>query len=109
MNRCRFRPAIVDGHAHQNIVGRGLGVFHENIEVAVVVKNARVEQFKFSFRFAALRVFRDELIVGKGALRILVKHLQIGMRRCRVEVIIQFLHVLAVIALGIGEAEETFF
>ena len=103
----RFRPAIVDGHAHQNIVGRGLGVFHENVEVAVVVKNARVEQFKFHLGLAAFRIFRNELVVGKFPLRILVKHLQVGMRRRRVEVIIKFLHVLAVIALGVREAEQT--
>ena len=37
-----FRPAIVNGDAHQNVIWRGLGVFDKDVEVTVVVKNARV-------------------------------------------------------------------
>ena len=105
---CSFRPTIVDGHAHQDVFRRILGVFHEHVEVTVIVKNARVEQFKFRFTFAARRAFCNQPVVGKGALRILVEHLQVGMRRRGVEVVIKLLHVFAVIAFGIGKAEETF-
>ena len=108
MNRRRFWPAIVNRHAQEEVVRRGLGVFHEDIEVAVVVKDAGVENFKFRFRAPALRALLDELRVGKFPLRILVEHLEIRVRGRGVEVVIKFLHVLAVIALGVGEAKKSF-
>jgi hypothetical protein len=42
-------------------------------------------------------------------LRILVEHLQVGVSRSGVEVVVEFLDVFAVVALGVGEAEEAFF
>jgi len=76
--------------AHQNIVMLDLGIFHEHIEVTVVIENARVQQL--IFRQAALgpapRILGDDFVVGKSALRIFVKHLEIGMRRRGIKVII---------------------
>ncbi len=110
MNRRVFRAAIVNGDARQNIFRPGLGVFHKHVEVTVVIKNARVEEFKFGLTRNRLapRIFLHKLVVRKGPLRILVEHLEIRMRRGRVEVVIQFLHVFAVIALRIRQAEQPF-
>ena len=55
---------------------------------------------------AAAAVLLDQPRVGKLALRILVEHLQVGVRRRGVEVVVQLLHVLAVVALAVGQAEE---
>src|ERR1700733_12620902 len=41
--RC-FSPSIVDTYLDQDIFGRLLGIFHEHVEIAVLVENSRVEQ-----------------------------------------------------------------
>ena len=48
-SRCsdgRSGPRLATVIADQNVVGRGLGVFDEDVEVAVVVEDARVDQFE---------------------------------------------------------------
>src|ERR1700730_18630750 len=47
--------------------------------------------------------------IRKFALWILVEHLQIRMRRRRIEIVVLLLHILAVIALAVGQAEEPLF
>ena len=101
-----FRTAISDGDAHQDVVGGRLRILDEDIEVAAFVENAGVDQLVFRVLVAALVVLRDEMIVGVCRLRILVEHPHEGMGRCAVEVVIQLLHVLAVIAFLVGEAEQ---
>ena len=46
------------------------------------------------------------VLVGEGPLRILVQHLEIGVGRRGVEEVVQLLHVLAVVAFAVGQAEE---
>src|SRR5439155_14379576 len=58
---------------------------------------------------AAPAIFLDQPRVRIFRLRILVERLQIGMRRCRIEVEILLLHVLAMIPLAAGEAEQALF
>ena len=41
----RFRPTIVDGNADEYVFRAFLRVFHEHVEVAVVLEDAGVEQF----------------------------------------------------------------
>ena len=89
--------------------GIGFGVFDEDIEVAVVVEDAGVDQFEFGIVLAAAAVFVDELGVGEFALRILVEHFQIGVRWQRIEIPVALFDIFAVIALAVGEAEEALF
>ena len=86
--------------------GAGLGVLDEDVEVAVVVEDAGVEQLELRLVLAAAAVLLDQPGVGKLALRILVEHLQVGVRRRGVEVVVELLHVLAVVALAVGQAEQ---
>src|ERR1700736_4234006 len=109
MNPCILRPAIVNGDKHEKIFWPRFRVLNEYIEVSVVVENSRVEKFKLRFISAATVIFLDQLCVGEFPLWILVKYLQVGMRRRGVEVIVEFLHIFSVIALAISEAEESFF
>ena len=102
----RFRAAIVDADLDQNVLGRFLGVFHEHIEIAVLVKHAGVEQLVLEFVAVAVAVGADQLIVGIRRLRIFVEILHVGMRRRAVEIEVIFLHVLAVIALAVGQTEQ---
>src|SRR5450432_219889 len=55
----------------------------------------------------ALAIGRYDFVVGIGRLRILVEILQVGMGRCAIEVEIVFLHVFSVIALAVGQPEQS--
>jgi hypothetical protein len=50
----------------------------------------------------------DQVIVRKGGLRIFVKVLHIGVRRCAVEVEVILLDILTVIAFAVGQPEQAF-
>src|SRR5689334_1357944 len=41
-----FRAAIMDSHAHKNVVRRGLRIFDEYIPISVIVEYSSVEQLK---------------------------------------------------------------
>jgi hypothetical protein len=71
-------------------------------------KDAGVEQLEFVVLPPALGIDRDELVVGKRALRILVEILHVRVRGRGIEVEVVLLHVLAVIALAVGQAEQPF-
>ena len=102
----RFRPAIVDADLDQDVLGRLLGVFHEHVEVTVLVEDAGIEQFILEFLAASAAIGLDQLVIRIGGLRILVEIFQIGVRRSAVQVEVVLLHVLAVIALAVGQPEQ---
>src|SRR5262249_9842284 len=56
----------------------------------------------------ATPILLDQLGVRELGLGILVEKPHVRMRRCRVEVVVVLLHVLAVVPLVAGEAEEPF-
>jgi len=90
-------------------VGRvGLGVLHEDVEIAVVVEDACVEQLVFGVVDAAPTVL-DQLPVGVLPLRVLVEVLHVRVRRRVVEVEVILLDVLAVVRLAGHQAEEALF
>ena len=47
MERRRSGPRLLGGDPHQDVVGRRLGVLDDDVEVAVVVEDAGVEQLVF--------------------------------------------------------------
>ena len=108
MNRRRFRPAISDGEADQHVVGRRFGVLGEDVEVAILVERARINEFELRIGFAAATILFDKPAVGKLALRILIQRLHVGMRGRRIEIVVALLYILAMIALRAGETEEPF-
>src|SRR5207249_689950 len=106
VERRRVRTAVGDRHADQNIVGRGLRVLDGDVEITTVVEDARVDQLELRVPLPAAPALLDQPRIRVLALRILVERPQIGAGGRRVEVEVALLHVLAVIALGTGEAEE---
>src|SRR5436190_20376762 len=106
--QCRFfRPAVRNRQANEDVVVVGFGVFRKDIEVAVVIKGSAVDKFELSCPQTASPIFLDETRIRKFRLRIFVERLHVGMRRRRVEVVVELLYVLTVIALGASETEET--
>ena len=104
--RRRFGAAIVHGDLIEDVFGRFLGVFHEHVEVPVLVEDAGVEQFVLGFMATRVAIGRDDLVVRVGALRILVEVLHVRVRRRAVEIEVVLLHVLAVIPLAVGQTEQ---
>jgi hypothetical protein len=94
--------AINGGDTHDDIARSFLGVFDEDVEVAVLVENAGVEQLVLGFAAAAALVLLDQIDVGKGGLRILIEILHVGMTGDIVQIEVVLLDVFAVIALAVG-------
>jgi len=109
MNLRFFRSAVRNRHADQDVFRRRLGVFGENIEVAVVREDPRIFQFELTLVAAASFVLDDQVLIRKGSLRVLVQifHVRVGGRA--VQVVIALLNVFPVVAFVSGEAEEAFF
>ena len=108
MDHRRLRPAIMHRNPDQHILRRRLGVLHEHIKITVVIKNACIRQFKFRRILPPFPVFRHQPGIGKFPLRILVEIFEIRMGRRGIKVVIDLLHVFAVVALRIVQAEESF-
>src|SRR4029453_3291523 len=67
---------------------------------------AGVEKLVFEFLAAPAAVGLDEIPIRELALRILVEVFHVRMRRRTVDVEVVLLHVLAVVALAVGQAEQ---
>ena len=94
------------GDLHEHFVRRRLGVFDEYVEVAIVIEHAGVQELELRLSGAAASILLEELRIRERSLRIFVEHLQVRMARCGVQVVVQLLHILAVIAFGVREAEK---
>src|SRR5262249_18100887 len=101
--------AISGSDADKQIIRCDLAVFNHNIEVAIVIEDAGVEQFKLRILTGTSRVLLYKPLVREGSLRILVEILHVGVGRRVIEVVVALLHIFSMIALRTSEAEEPFF
>ena len=101
-----FGAAIVNRYLRQDIVRTSLEVLDENIPVAILIEHAGVDQFEFVIVQAAIAIFLYQPAVWVGSLRVLIKHLQVGMVGRSVKIIVVLLDILSVIALAVGQAEK---
>ena len=102
----RLRTAIGDRDPDEHVVRRRLGVFHEDVEVAVGLEHARVGELELGVVSPAPPVFLDEPPVRELRLRVLVQRLHVRVRRRRIEIEVALLDVLAVVAFRPAQAEE---
>ncbi len=103
----RIGAAIRGRDLNQDVVRGRLGVFDLNIEIAVLVKGAGVGDFVFRLFLRPVTVRVDQLLVGIRPLRILIERALVGMRGQRIEKEVGLLHVLAMVAFRISQAEKT--
>ena len=103
-----FRATVGYRDFDQDVFGVCLGIFHEDIKVAIVVEYSGIEQFELRLALVTSPVFFHQMRVRKLRLRILVQILHVGVRRRRVEVEVALLHILAMIALVSRQAEKPF-
>src|SRR6266487_2060691 len=89
----RLRSAVESSDADENIIGTSFGIFDKNIEVAILTKDACIEQLIFGHALAALTVDLNEVGIRKSVLRVFVEHLHIRMSRRGIKIKIIFLHI----------------
>jgi hypothetical protein len=61
--------------ANQDVLGTGFGVLHQHIKVAVVVKNARIQQLVLPLGVAPPLIFLHQVGIGIFGLGIFVEKL----------------------------------
>src|SRR5439155_7748562 len=105
----RLRSAVGQRDPDQDVVGRGLGVLSEYIEVAVLVEDARVHELELKRILSTPAIFLDQPGIRILGLWILVQGFHVGVRGGRIEVVVELLDVFSVIALRPGQAEEPLF
>ena len=77
MQRRGLRAAIARRDFDQDFFGRRFSVFDENVEVAIFVENAGINQFVLWNQTRAFAIFVDKLIVRKLGLGIFVEKFQV--------------------------------
>ena len=102
----RLRSPVGRRDPHQDVFRTGLGVLHEDVEVAVVIEDAGIEQLVLHLLAITPPVRLHQVGVGKGRLGIFVEVFHIGMGRCAVEIEVVLLDVLPMVAFAVGQAEE---
>ena len=104
----RLRAAVVNADLDEDLLGGLLGVFHKDVEVAILSKHPRIDQFVLKFMMPPPAAGLDQVGVRVGGLGILVEVLHVGMGRRAVEVEVIFLDVLPMVAFAVGQPEEAF-
>ena len=107
MNRRRVRAAIAHADLDQNVGGRLFGVFHEDIEVAILVENASINQLVLRFGATASPIRLDQITIRKFTLWIFIEHLHVGVGRRTVDVEVVLLDVFAMVPLAVGQAKHS--
>ena len=109
INFGRLRPAVTHADLDEEVFWRLLGIFHEDVEVAVFVEDSCVQEFVLHVVTGAPLVRLDQIAVGIFRLRILVQVLHVRVRRRAVEIEVIFFDVFAVVGLAVRQPEHTFF
>jgi len=97
------------GDANREVLEVRFRVFDHDVEVAIVVEDAGVDELVLGAGTVARAVAVDQLLVRKCALRILVEQAHVRVRRRVVDVKVVLLDVFAVVALRRVHAEEALF
>ncbi len=105
----RLIRSVANRQPNEHIFRRRLRVLDKEIEVAIPIEDAGVDQLELSVARASFPVFLSQTFVGVSLLRIFVEGLHVGMGRRRIEVVVILFDVLSVIALSIGQPEEALF
>ena len=107
MERSRLRTSVSRGDANEDVIGRRLRVVDEDVEIAIGVENAGVDELELGIQLSAPPVLLDEPRVRILGLRVLVERLHPRVRGGRLQVEVALLYVFAVVALRAGQPEET--
>src|SRR5438876_9049527 len=81
MERCCIWAVIGSSDANKYIFWINLGILDRDIEVAVLCKDTRVDQFIFRLASSAATMRRHQISIRESALRRVVQGLRIRMSR----------------------------
>ena len=73
MKHGRIRPAVADADLDQDVGRSLLGIFNEDVEVAITLEDAGVEQLVLHVLAATPAIGHDQVVVGVRLLRIFVE------------------------------------
>ena len=104
-----MRPTVRNCNPDQDVFRRFLGVLDKHVKVAIVIEDTGIQELIFHVVAIAPLVRLNQIAVGKRRLRVLVQVLHVGVRGRAVEIEVIFLHVLAMVALAVGESEHALF
>jgi hypothetical protein len=102
----RIRTAVMRRDQHQDVIGAGLCVLHDHVEIPILIEDPGVQQLVLHLLLAPAAVSGQEVPIRERPLRILVLTLHIRVRRRAVHVEPILLDVLTVVALAIGQPEH---
>lgn len=80
---------------------------NKNIPITIIVENSCVKNLEFGDLAGTIDILRDELFIWKFLLWILVQEFHIRMRRCGVEIVVEFFYVFAMVSLLSRDAIKT--
>lgn len=82
---------------------------YKDVPVAIIVEGIAIENLELFYFSRPLLVLCHELLIREPPLGVFVEELHIRVGRCRIQVIIQFFHIFAMITLVARHAEKAFF
>src|SRR5258708_14335678 len=104
-----LRTSIGNGHANAQVFDSCLGVFCEDIEVTVFLKDTGIQKLKLWLILAAAAVRFQQASIRILRLRILVQILHVGVRRGGIKIEVILFYIFAVISFMARKTKETLF
>src|SRR4051812_40582940 len=103
---CRFRPTVENRNLYQNVFDISLGILDLHIKVAVLLEYSSIQQLIFWLMFIHAAILRNQHVVRKRRMRILVQilHIRMGWRAVEIEEILLF--IFAVITFVAVESKN---
>lgn len=98
--RCQYMRAYI----HLN----GITNLKKYVPVAIIVKGIGVENLELGHVSTSVLIFSYQLLIWESPLRIFIEEFHIRMGGGRVEIVVEFLHVLPMITLVTCNTEKTF-
>src|SRR5260370_40804909 len=86
MKFCRLRSVVGCGDPDQDVFRSVLGIFHKDIEIAVLLEDTGVEQFILFVVLGSTLVRLYQIGIGIRRLRVLVEILHVG--ACRSAILV---------------------
>ena len=100
-----IRAAVSHCQPNQDVVGRRLGVLGDHVPVAITLENRCVGKLELGFMPAAAAALLAQRLVRKFNLWVLVERLEVRVSRRGVEIEVNLLNVLGVVALRIRQSK----
>ena len=104
-----FVIAVMDIDPDEDVAGVLFRVADGDVEVFLFIEDAGVEDLVFRLLTRAFAVLLQQLFIGEFLLRVFVQVFHVVVSGRIVQIVVEFLDVLAVISFGITKPEKTFF